>query len=136
LYALNGKTLLDNLIIRLSEHDQTYDDGLNQARTQFNKLVTDSQSASSLALINAVKFTDAAAWQALRHADINTANMLEEQESEANIQSQVPALSNDDLAKITQGASAAIIAALANMATGRPPANQSGTTAATVASTT
>jgi hypothetical protein len=133
LYALNGKTLLDNLIIRLSEHDQTYDDGLIQARTQFNKLVTDAQSASSLALMNAVTIANAVANQQLRHAEIAAADQWEEQESEADIQSQVPALSNDDLAKISQAVTAAITAVLANMATGRPPANQSGTTATPVA---
>jgi Flp pilus assembly protein TadG len=48
-------------------------------------------------------------------------------------QETVSALSEDDLAKITQAVTAAITALLANMATGRPPANQSGTTGVAVA---
>jgi hypothetical protein len=48
-------------------------------------------------------------------------------------QETVSALSEDDLAKITQAVTAALTAVLANMATGRPPVNQSGTTEAPVA---
>jgi hypothetical protein len=48
-------------------------------------------------------------------------------------QASVSAISDDDLAKVTQAVTAALTAVLANMATGRPPVNQSGTTGTPVA---
>jgi hypothetical protein len=114
LYALNGKAMLDDQVRRLSEHDQTYDDGLNQARAQFNKLVTDAQSAANLALLNAVGVADAAAKQGLRHAELAAADQWQEQAEQAGI-------SDDDIAKISQAVTASITATLANMATAAPP---------------
>jgi hypothetical protein len=106
--------MLDDQVRRLSEHDQTYDDGLNQARAQFNKLVTDAQSAANLALLNAVGVADAAAKQGLRHAELAAADQWQEQAEQAGI-------SDDDIAKISQAVTASITATLANMATAAPP---------------
>jgi hypothetical protein len=90
------------------------------------KLLTDAQNAANLALLNAVGVAHAAAQQGLRHADLAAADQWEEQAS-------ISAISDDDLAKITQSVTAAITAVLSNMATGRPPVNQSGTTGTSVA---
>jgi ribosomal protein S13 len=90
------------------------------------KVLTDAQNAANLALLNAVGVAHAAAQQGLRHADLAASDQYEEQET-------VSALSEDDLAKVTQAVTAALTAVLANMATGRPPVNQSGTTEAPVA---
>jgi Flp pilus assembly protein TadG len=91
------------------------------------KILTDAQNAANLALLNAVGVSHAAAQQGLRHAELAAADQWEEQAS-------VSAISDDDLAKITQAVTAAVAATLANMATGRPPVNQSGTTGTAVAS--
>jgi hypothetical protein len=91
------------------------------------KILTDAQNAANLALLNAVGVAHAAAQQGLRHAKLAAADQWEEQAS-------VSAISEDDLAKVTQAVTAAITAVLANMATGRPPVNQSGTTATAVTS--
>jgi Flp pilus assembly protein TadG len=90
------------------------------------KILTDAQNAANLALLNAVGIAHAAAQQGLRHADLAASNQYQEQET-------VAAISEDDLAKITQAVTAALSAVLANMATGRPPVNQSGTTGTPVA---
>ena len=90
------------------------------------KTLTDAQNAANLALLNAVGVAHAAAQQGLRHADLAASDQYQEQES-------VSAISDDDLAKITQAVTAALTAVLANMATGRPPVNQSGTTGTPVA---
>jgi Flp pilus assembly protein TadG len=90
------------------------------------KILTDAQNAANLALLNAVGVAHAAAQQGLRHAELAAADQWEEQAS-------VSAISDDDLAKITQSVTAAVTAVLANVATGRPPVNQSGTTGTSVA---
>ena len=90
------------------------------------KILTDAQNAANLALLNAVGIAHAAAQQGLRHADLAASDQYEEQET-------VAAISEDDLAKITQAVTVALTAVLANMATGRPPVNQSGTTGTSVA---
>jgi hypothetical protein len=90
------------------------------------KILTDSQNAANLALLNAVGVAHAAAQQGLRHAELAAADQWQEQATSSVI-------SDDDLAKITQAVSAAISAVLANMATGRPPVDQSGTTGTPVA---
>jgi hypothetical protein len=90
------------------------------------KILTDAQNAANLALLNAVGIAHAAAQQGLRHADLAATDQYTEQQTTA-------ALTSDDLAKITQAVTAAVTAVLANMATGRPPVNQSGTTEAPVA---
>jgi len=90
------------------------------------KILTDAQNAANLALLNAVGVAHAAAQQGLRHAELAAADQWEEQAS-------VSAISQDDLAKVTQAVTATVTAVLANMATGRPPVNQSGTTGASVA---
>jgi hypothetical protein len=78
-WGANLKETFDRYAVRLAELDQAFDDGQGQMRAQYNKLVQDAQSASNLALLNAVKFTAAAAWQSLRHGDIGAANMAAEQ---------------------------------------------------------
>jgi hypothetical protein len=128
-WAANFKLMFDQMLQRLSEHDQLFDDGLQEARGQNAKLVTDAQSAANLALLNAVNNADLLAKQAIRHADLIAADELEEQQSGTTIGTQTAALSNDDLAKITQAVTAAISSILANMASGRPPANTSGAAA-------
>jgi hypothetical protein len=85
------------------------------------KILTDAQNAANLALLNAVGVAHAAAQQGLRHAELAAADQWQEQAEQAGI-------SDDDIAKITESVSAAITAVLANMATGRPAVNQSGTT--------
>jgi Flp pilus assembly protein TadG len=90
------------------------------------KILTDAQNAANLALLNAVGIAHGAAQQGLRHAELAAADQWQEQATSTVI-------SDDDLAKITQAVTAAITAVLANMATGRPPVNQSGTTGTSVA---
>jgi hypothetical protein len=90
------------------------------------KIITDAQNAANLALLNAVNNADALAKQSLRHAELAAANQWQEQEEGAG-------LDDDDIDKIQQAVTAAVTAVLANMATGRPPVNQSGTTATPVA---
>jgi hypothetical protein len=89
------------------------------------KILTDAQNAANLALLNAVGVAHAAAQQGLRHAELAAADQWQEQATST-------VLSDDDLAKITQSVTAAMTAVLANMATGRPVVNQSGTTATPV----
>jgi hypothetical protein len=101
--------------------------------SHFDKLITDAQSAANLALLNAVNNSDLLAKQALRHAELAASNEFEEQQTGTTLGSQTAALSNDDLAKITQSVTAAVTSVLANMASGRPPVNQSGTTGTPVA---
>lgn len=126
-WAANWKFLFDSMLERFQEHQQTYDDGLHEAHSQFNKLVTDAQSAANLALLNAVNNSDLLAKQAIRHAELAASDQFEEQQSGTTIGTQTAALSNDDLAKITQAVTAAITSILANMASGRPPVNVAGT---------
>ena len=64
--------------------------------------------------------------QGLRHAELAAADQWQEQAEQAGI-------SDDDIAKVTESVTAAITAVLSNMATGRPPVNQSGTTGTSVA---
>ena len=90
------------------------------------KILTDAQNAANLALLNAVGVAHAAAQQGLRHAELAAADQWQEQATST-------VLSDDDLAKITQSVTAAMTAVLANMASGRPVVNQSGTTATPVA---
>jgi len=90
------------------------------------KILTDAQNAANLALLNAVGVAHAAAQQGLRHAELAAADQWQEQAEQAGI-------SDDDIAKITESVTAAITAVLSNMATGRPPVNQSGTTGTSVA---
>lgn len=90
------------------------------------KILTDAQNAANLALLNAVGVAHAAAQQGLRHAELAAADQWQEQAASTVI-------GNDDLAKITQAVTAAISAVLANMATGRPAVDQSGTTGTPVA---
>ena len=90
------------------------------------KILADAQNAANLALLNAVGVAHAAAQQGLRHAELAASNQYEEQQT-------VAAINDDDVAKITQAVTAALTAVLANMATGRPPVNQSGTTGTPVA---
>ena len=90
------------------------------------KILTDAQNAANLALLNAVGLAHAAAQQGLRHGDLAACDQYQEQET-------IAAIGEDDLAKITQAVTAALTAVLANMATGRPPVNQSGTTGTAVA---
>jgi len=118
-YALNMKFILDSILERFQEFQQKYDDGVDQSRVTFNKLVTDAQNAANLALLNAVNNADLMAKQAIRHADIAASNQLVEQQQTAEI-------TDDDINKISQAVTAAITAVLANMATGRPPANVTG----------
>ena len=90
------------------------------------KILTDAQNAANLALLNAVGVAHAAAQQGLRHAELAAADQWQEQAEQAGI-------SDDDIAKVTESVTAAITAVLSNMATGRPPVNQSGTTGTSVA---
>ncbi len=90
------------------------------------KILTDAQNAANLALLNAVGVAHAAAQQGLRHAELAAADQWQEQAASTVI-------GDDDLAKITQAVTAAISAVLANMATGRPAVDQSGTTGTPVA---
>jgi len=86
------------------------------------KILTDAQNAANLALLNAVGIAHAAAQQGLRHGELAAADQWQEQATSTVI-------SDDDLAKITQAVTATITATLANMATGRPVVNPTGTTA-------
>jgi hypothetical protein len=116
-WPANLKFMFEQLVKRAEELD-----------SHFDKVVTDAQSAANLALLNAVNNADLLAKQALRHAELAASNEFEEQQTGTTLGTQTAALSNDDLAKITQSVTAAVTAVLANMATGRPPVNQSGTT--------
>ena len=114
-WPANLKFMFEQLLKRAEELD-----------VHFDKLVTDAQSAANIAILNAVNNSDLLSKQALRHNELAAADQWEEQAT-------VSTVSDDDLAKITQTVTSAITATLANMATGRPPVNQSGTTATSVA---
>lgn len=132
-WAANYKLLFDQVMQRLSEHDQLFDDARAHRDALFEKLVTDAQSAANLALLNAVNNADALAKSSLRHSEIAAADQWGEQ-------ADIDYVTTDDLNKLNQTITAqiqagfaAVTATLANMATGRPPVNQSGTTAVPVA---
>lgn len=111
-WAANVKAMFEQFLKRAEELDN-----------HFDKLVVDAQSAANLALLNAVNTADLIAKKAVRDGDLAVANEWQEQQTGAGI-------SQDDVAKITEAVTAAITAVLANMATGRPPANVTGTTPA------
>ena len=119
-WSANFKILFDQMLQRLSEHDQLFDDARAHRDALFEKLITDAQTASNLALLNAVNNSDLLAKQAIRHCEIAAANQWGEQ-------AEVNYVTTDDLNKFSQTITAqlqagfaAVTATLANMATGRP----------------
>jgi hypothetical protein len=125
-YELNLKLMYDQQCKRLEELDSLFDQQIIASKAAFDKLTSDAQSASNIALLNAVNNADLLAKQAIRHADLSAANELVEQEQEAESTTSDLAATLQSLQAAMEGIAAAMQAVAANMATGRPPANVTG----------
>jgi hypothetical protein len=138
LYALNGKLLFDETLKDMSELQKTYEQQALQVLTDAHQLAlktqSDAQSAANVHLLNVIGTAHKMSEASLVHLATVAANEEAEQEDEADT-------TIDDLAKVMEsmtvqlnGVITALNAVVANMATGRPPVNQSGTTGTAVAS--
>jgi hypothetical protein len=138
LYALNGKLLFDETLKDMSELQKTYEQQALQVLTDAHQLAlktqADAQSAANVHLLNVIGTAHKMSEASLVHLATVAANEEAEQEDEADT-------TIDDLAKVMEsmtvqlnGVITALNAVVANMATGRPPVNQSGTTGTAVAS--
>lgn len=137
LYALNGKLMFEEALKDLSELQKTYEQQALQVLTSAHQLAlktqADAQSAANVHLLNVIGTAQRVAEASVVHLATIAANEEEEQETEADS-------TIDDLGKLMQsvtvqlnGILTALNAVAANMATGRPPVNESGTTAVPVA---
>jgi hypothetical protein len=125
-WPANIKMMFDEVFKRLQEFDQHYDKLISDAQILSNKTATDAQSAANIALLNAVNNADFLAKQAIRHADTAASNQLVEQETEAEATTSDISEVLKTIGTALAGVSAAMQAIASNMATGRPPANPSG----------
>jgi hypothetical protein len=129
-YALNLKSMIEESTKDLAELRDKYEQLGLQTLANLNqmalKTLSDAQSAANTHLLNVIDSADKISKSTIVHLATVAANEEEEQETDFDITA-------DDINKISQAVTAAITAVLANMATGRPPVNQSGTTETAVA---
>jgi len=150
-YNLNLKGIVEETIKDLAELRDKYEQQGVQVLTQSNQLalktLQDAQSAANVHLLNVIDSADKLSKSTITHLATIAANEEEEQAEEADI-------TMDDVAKLMESTTTVIVKALdsqatamagiaaamqaiaANMATGRPPVNQSGTTGTPVAAAT